>query len=214
MKTKRNFAVTGILFLLFILFTVAVATFDVRPIGPDGSSVGFAAVNGFFFETFGVNDLWYEITDLAAYAAIGTALAFAAFGLIQLIKGKSLAKVDKKLLVTGGFYVAVAVAYVFFEIFVVNFRPVLTEDGLEASYPSSHTMLVICIMASAMILFSKILKSKKTATAVNAVIAVIILLTVVGRLLSGAHWFTDILGGVLLSAALISLYRSVLELAD
>jgi undecaprenyl-diphosphatase len=36
----------------------------------------------------------------------------------------------------------------------------------------------------------------------------------VGRLLSGVHWLTDVIGGVLISLFLISLYVTALSILD
>ncbi|MBQ2119997.1 MAG: phosphatase PAP2 family protein, partial [Peptococcaceae bacterium] len=153
--------------------------------------------------------LWYEITDWLGLLAVLFALFFAVLGLVQLVKRKNLWKVDYEIILLGMFYILVAVSYLFFEIAIVNYRPVMMDNSLEASYPSSHAMIVICIMATAMIEFRKLFADKKALRAVlNTVSAAIILITVIGRLLSGVHWFTDIIAGVLLSSALVMLYYS------
>ena len=88
---------------------------------------------------------------------------------------------------------------------------VLTDGALEASYPSSHTMLVICIMGTAIMQFRRLLPEKKGLRIfLDGAAVLLIVVTVVGRLLSGVHWFTDILAGVLLSSALVMLYFSAL----
>ena len=71
-------------------------------------------------------------------------------GLGQLLKGKSLLKVERSILALGVFYAVVMAAYLVFEVWVVNYRPVLIEGALEASYPSSTTLLVLCVMPTAM----------------------------------------------------------------
>ena len=141
----------AIFFMLFLLFTTLVARFDVRPVGPDGSEVGFAAINQFVFRCLGVHLVWYEITDRLGLLAILFALGFAVLGLVQLLTRRSIRKVDPGILALGGFYVLVIACYLFFETVVVNCRPVLMDGCLEPSYPSSHTMLVVCIMASSAI---------------------------------------------------------------
>ena len=140
-KIQNNFIVAAGLLALFILYTVAIMFVDVQPIGPQGSSVGFAEVNQYFHTLFGVNMLLYSITDWLSIAVLFIMFGFAMVGLVQLIKRKSLFRVDSSILVLGGFYVLVFLAYLFFEFFVVNYRPVLIEGVLEASYPSSTTML-------------------------------------------------------------------------
>ena len=208
-KSKKMFGITAGLFLLFIVFSLMVLVVDVQPIGPEESKVGFATINQSVFGCLGVNILWYEITDWLGLLAVLFALFFAVLGLVQLVKRKNLWKVDYEIILLGMFYILVAVSYLFFEIAIVNYRPVMMDNSLEASYPSSHAMIVICIMATAMIEFRKLFADKKVLRAVvNTVSAAIILITVIGRLLSGVHWFTDIIAGVLLSSALVMLYYS------
>lgn len=214
-KSTKGIIITGVLFLVFILFTVMVKTVDVQPIGPEQSSVGLASLNQFVFELFGVNLLWYGITDWLGVVAIAIAFGFAVLGLVQLIKRKNIWKVDSRILLLGAFYFIVVAVYVFFELVIVNYRPIILSQNLEASFPSSHAMIVICIMVTAMLQFHHYLRNKKLWLRTTDIVSVlIIVVTVVGRLISGVHWFTDIIAGILLSSALIALYYSILKYVE
>ncbi len=209
---KRNlicFAAAGVLLILFILYTAALTFVDVKPIGPQSTLVGFATINKQLHDLFGVNMLLYNITDWLGLVAVVVAMGFAILGLIQLIKRRSFLKVDSSILVLGGFYLLVFAFYLFFELNVVNYRPVLISNVLEASYPSSTTMLVMCIMPTAMMQYHRLIKHKAVRIGVNVLCGAFTIFMVMGRMLSGVHWFTDILGGILLSAALIMLYYSI-----
>ncbi|MGE4353463.1 MAG: phosphatase PAP2 family protein [Oscillospiraceae bacterium] len=209
-KSNRiNFAVTGVLFSFFFMLTIMLMYVDVQPIGPEGSCVGFATVNRWVSELLGVNMLLYHITDWLGVVAILFALGFAVLGLIQLIWRKSLKRVDRSILVLGAFYLLVIAAYVFFEFNILNYRPVLIQNVLEASYPSSTTLLVLCVMPTAIMQFNRLIKGRTARITINTLSAIFVAVAVVGRLLSGVHWFTDILGGALLSSALVMLYYSV-----
>lgn len=192
----------------FILWTAAVCFADIQPIGPQGSSVGLAAINGCFHRLTGVHMALYVLTDWLSLIPLGFASGFALLGLIQWIRRRSLLKVDASLLLLGGFYVAVLAAYLFFEVFIVNYRPVLIEGMLEASYPSSTTVLTLCVMLTAILHLRSRIRHAPLRQFVLAAMAVFTAFMVAGRLLSGVHWLTDILGGALLSAGLILLYAA------
>ena len=205
---KRIFVGAGFL-AAFVLWTVLVSFVDVRAIGPNGSSVGFAVLNGSVHAFTGVNFLLYTVTDWLGLVPIGVAFGFAVLGLAQWIKRKSLLKVDRRFLALGGFYMVVLAAYIFFEIVVINYRPVLIGGYLEASYPSSTTMLVMCVMPAAMIQLHARIENDVFRRCVMISIAAFIAFMVVGRLVSGVHWLSDIIGGALISAGLVMIYASV-----
>ncbi len=208
MKQKINArAVWGtVLLAVFALYTVSLTFVDKRPIGPGGSMVAYATLNGAAHRFFGVNMTWYSITDWAGVVAIAIAFGFAIVGLVQWIRRRHLLKVDSQILLLGVFYIVVFGVYVMFEYIVINHRPVLINGFLEASYPSSTTMLATCVLPTAMMQFRRLLHRRRVKIAVNTACALFTALMVVGRLLSGVHWLTDIVGALLFSVAVILLY--------
>ena len=201
------------MFAVFVLWTVLVCFVDVRAIGPQESSVGFATLNGYIHDLTGVNMRLYVITDWLGLVPIGVAFGFAVLGLVQWIKRKSLLKVDRSILTLGGFYIVVMAVYILFEIVVINYRPTLIGGYLEASYPSSTTMLVMCVMPTAMMQFSKRIKNELFRRCVMFIIIAFIVFMVIGRLVSGVHWITDIIGGALLSAGIVLMYCAISDMA-
>ena len=208
-KSRILFFVGASLLATFVLWTVLIRFVDVQAIGPEGSSVGFATLNGFVHELTGVNWLLYTVTDWLGLVPIAVAFGFAILGLVQLIKRKSLWKVDHNILALGVFYIVVMAAYIFFEVVVINYRPTLIDGYLEASYPSSTTMLVMCVMPTAAMQLNARIKNRVFRRCVMVSIAVFMAFMVVGRLVSGVHWLSDIIGGALLSTALVIIYASV-----
>ena len=209
-KKKRNFFISTILILLAVVFTILVKVVDVKQVGVNGTSIGFATVNQFVFESIGVNMIWYHITDWLGLVPIFMAVAYALIGFIQLIKRKSLFKVDKEIIILGLFYIVVISLYIFFEKVIVNYRPILMNGFLEASYPSSHTLMTICLCGSSIIVNKKMFNNKITKL-MNMLSLIIIFITVIGRLISGVHWFTDIVGGIFISIALLMTFHSVID---
>ena len=192
---KRNFLISGILLLIAITFTILVKVVDVKQIGVNNSSIGFATLNQFIFETTGVNMIWYHITDWLGLIPVFMAIVYAFIGLIQFIKRRSIFKVDKEIILLGLYYIIVIALYVFFEKVIINYRPILMNGFLEASYPSSHTLMTICICGSSILINKKLFNNKITKV-INYLSIIIITITVVGRLISGVHWFTDIIGEI------------------
>ena len=208
-KNRRLFFVGVGLLAAFVLWTIFVCFIDVRAIGPQESSVGFATLNGYVHNLTGVNMYLYVITDWLGLVPIGVAFGFAVLGLVQWIKRKSLLKVDRSILALGGFYIVVMAVYILFEIVVINYRPTLIDGYLEASYPSSTTMLVMCVMPTAMMQLRTRIKNDLFRRCVMLVIVMFSAFMVIGRLVSGVHWITDIIGGALLSTAIVLMYYSI-----
>ena len=183
-------------------------------IGPRDSSVGFAAVNGWFHRLTGVHMTLYHITDWLGLVPVAVGLAFAVLGLAQWIRRKNMFKVDADVLILGVYYIVVLAVYLLFEEVVINCRPVLIEGYLEASYPSSTTMLAMCVMLTATMQLGKRIKNRGVKIGLEVVIDLFVAFMVIGRLISGVHWLTDIIGGALVSAGLAMLYRGICGLAD
>ena len=212
---KKKFVTAAVSFGLFLLLILLIKVVDVAAVGPEGTKIGLSKLNVAIHNLFGENLGWYKVTNVLGYLAILIGIGFAAIGGLQLIYRRSILKVDKEILLLGCLYVVTVIFYVFFEKVIVNYRPILMPDGegIEASFPSSHTMLSCVILGSGLGLLKKYAKKNKTVQLVLTVVfAVLLALIIAGRLISGVHWFTDILGGLLLSAALLNAYEGLLML--
>lgn len=210
-NSRTKFILSGIAFALFCALILAVKFIDVRAIGPEGSSVGLSEINEAVHNLFGVNLAWYKITDYLGCAAIAVAGCFALLGVYQLVTRKSLAKVDPDIYALAGCYAAAVLVYVIFEHAIVNYRPIDLGSGLEASFPSSHTVLSLCIMSTAIEQLARRIKNNALSAALCIGCGVLGAVIVAGRLVSGVHWFTDILGGVLISLAILLAYLGACE---
>ena len=206
-KNKKNIIICGGLIALAVVYTILVKYIDVQVIGPKESSVGFATINKFVFNLTGVNMIFYHITDWLGFIPLFIAFIYAMIGLFQMIKRRSLFKVDKEIIGLGIFYVGVIGLYIFFETYIINYRPILMDGTLEASYPSSHTLLSICICGSSLIINKILYNNKKIFKLENIISILSIFIIVIGRLISGVHWFTDIIGAVLISIALLKILK-------
>lgn len=211
-KTRKNLCISLCLLAAFTLWTAAIRFIDVQAIGPRGSSVGFATINAFFHNLTGVHMVMYTITDWLGLVPVAFGFGFAILGLVQWFKRKNLFKVDFSILTLGGFYLIVLAAYLLFEEYIVNYRPVLIHGYLEASYPSSTTLLVMCVMPTAMMQLNSRIKNTVFKRWVLFLIAAFIGFMVIGRLISGVHWLTDIVGGALLSAGLVMFYHTIIQI--
>ena len=212
---KRKFITAAVCFGLFLLLILLVKTVDVAAVYPDVPEIGLSRLNMAVHDLFGENLGWYKVTNILGYLAILIALGFAAIGGLQLVYRRSVLKVDKEILLLGALYIVTILFYILFEKVVVNYRPLLMPggEGPEASFPSSHTVLSCVILGSGLLLVKKYARKNKTIKLVLTVVfAVMLALIVAGRLLSGVHWFTDIVGGLLLSAALLNAYEGLLLL--
>lgn len=211
-SNQRKLYISACMLAIFVIWTLAVRFLDVASIGPQNSSVGFATVNQFVHKLTGVHMALYNITDWLSVIPLGIVLGFALLGLIQWIRRKRLSRVDYSIFILGGFYIVVMAIFLFFEKAVVNYRPVLIEGVLEASYPSSTTMLVMCVMPTAILQLRSRIKNKGLRYTVCLLMAAFTVFMVSARLISGVHWFTDIVGGAMLSTGLVLTYAWLIGL--
>ena len=206
-----RFLPSAVLFLIFGIYTLVVAIVGVEPIGPQGSAVGLASLNGPFRDLVGVNWDFYEITDLLGLVPLGLLAVFFVQGLVQLIRRRSLLRVDRDLLVLGLYYLLVFLLYAFFEVIEINARPVLIEGVLETSYPSSTTMLAMATLPAVGMHLCQSLAGRTPRIVLMVDCWLLTAIMVILRVLSGVHWLTDILGGAILSLALLTFYRAALK---
>ena len=206
-KRRKEILICGGLFAVAIIYTLLVKYIDVQEIGPNDSLVGFATINNFMFNLTGVNMLWYDITDWWGFVPLFIAFIYAMIGFIQMIKRRNILKVDKEILGLGVYYIIVIGLYIFFETCIINYRPTLMDGILEASYPSSHTLLSVCICGSSLIINKYLFKNRNFFKAENIISILSILVIVIGRFISGVHWFTDIVGAILISIALLKAFN-------
>ena len=209
---KKNLLIGSIFLAMFAVWTALIQSVDVQPLGQNGTSIGFATFNCWFHHFTGVNMAIYTITDWMGLVPVVICLIFAGIGLVQLIKRRSLFRVDADIMILGVYFVIVFLAYAIFEMIPINYRPILIEGIMEASYPSSTTLLVLSVMP---VLIEQI-QRRLSGIGVKRIITIAAIafsvFMVTGRLISGVHWFTDI-GGVLLSAGLFKLYKAAVMLA-
>lgn len=204
---KRKILLGLVLVVAFAIFTWLVQIVDVKPLGINGTDIGFSSINCMFHKLCGVNMILYIITDWAGLVPIFVAISFGIEGLIQLIKRKSLIKVDADLLILGVYYMIVIALYIVFEMFPINYRPILINGFMETSYPSSTTLLVMSVMPTLVEQIGRRCKGITIKVTISILTIGFSVFMVVGRLISGVHWFTDILGSVIISVGLFYIYK-------
>jgi len=213
MNAKMKWALSGIFLALFGVLIVMIKKVDVESIGPEGTKIGLSGINKPVADNFTYNETWYKITQYLGYAALLVAGCLAVMGLVQLIQRKSLLKVDPNILAAGVIYVITIGLYFLFDKVVINYRPIILPDEgvLEAGFPSSHTMLSIVVFGTALLQLRFYVKNVMAKRCLGVALFAVMIVTIVGRLMSGAHWLTDICGGVLISVALLFAYSAAVS---
>ena len=212
-KRGKSFLIFGVwVLILFAIFTILIQIVDVKPLGVNGTNIGFSTFNTWFHSLTGVNWSLYNITDWLGLVPVFCCMFFGFFGFFQLIKRKSLLKVDSDIIILGIYYVIVILGYLIFEMIPINYRPVLINGFMEASYPSSTTLLVLGVIPTVIFQINRRLKNVKIKNIISAITIIFSVFMVVGRLISGVHWVTDIVGSVLLSMGLFYIYKGTVFL--
>lgn len=214
-KRERNLLGVGmILVVAFVIWTVLIQRVDVKPVGQNGTNIGFASLNCWFHKLTGVHMGIYTVTDWMGLVPIFICMLFGGIGFVQLIKRRNLFKVDFDIITLGIYYVLVIFGYIIFEMIPINYRPILIEGIMEASYPSSTTLLVLSVMPTLNFQVKRRMKNEMMKNVINAFSIFFSVFMVIGRTVSGVHWLTDIIGSVVLSTGLYLIYKSTVLLFD
>ena len=209
-ERSKKLLFTGILLIVvFAIWTLLIQVVDVQPIGQNGTNIGFATFNIWFHELTGVHMTIYTITDWMGLIPIFVCMIFGGIGLGQWIKRRSLLKVDRDILFLGIYYVIVIFGYLIFEMIPINYRPILIEGVMEASYPSSTTLLVLSVMPTLTFQMKRRMKNMTVCKMLSVLTILFSSFMVVGRWICGVHWFTDIIGSIILSTGLFCVYKGV-----
>lgn len=214
-KNGKRLLFLGSIFIgAFIIWTLLIQKVDVQPLGVNGTNIGFSKINCWFHQLTGVHMEIYNITDWLGLVPIFICISFGGIGFVQLIKRRSLFKVDCDIIFLGIYYVIVIFSYLIFEMMPINYRPILIEGFLEASYPSSTTLLVLCVMPTLIEQMNRRSKNVIVRRIVQVLVICFSVFMVFGRLISGVHWLTDIVGSVMLSVGLFCIYKAVVLLGN
>ena len=209
-KNEKRLLILGIMLVIaFTIWTLLIKTVDVEPLGQNGTDMGFATFNCWFHKLTGVHMTIYTITDWLGLVPIFICIIFGGIGFVQLIKIKSLFKVDCDIILLGIYYIIVIGYYLIFEMIPINYRPMLVEGFMEASYPSSTTLLVLSVMPTLMLQTNCRIKNRYAKRIIYIFTVVFSAFMVIGRLIAGVHWFTDIVGAVFLSTGLFYFYKAI-----
>ena len=212
-KSGKKLLFVGSIFnVSFIVWTLLVQKVDVQPLGVNGTDIGFATINCWFHKLTGVHMMLYAITDWLGLIPIFICMIFGAMGLIQLIQRRSVFKVDYDIIFLGIYYMIVILGYLIFEMIPINYRPILIEGFMEASYPSSTTLLVLCVMPTLIEQVNRRSEKEMVKKILNVLVICFSAFMILGRLISGVHWLTDIVGSIMLSVGLFCVYKAAVLL--
>lgn len=196
---------------LFVLLVILILVVDVQVHPYTLKNVGLYSLNELFILNNSSQKMWDVLSDVFMYIAIVGVLVVAVFGAYQLIKNKSFKKVDSEIILLGGFIILLAIAWILFDKFVViNHRPIIVDGEIEGSFPSTHVMLVTFVYLALGQFLKLDSKPNKVKYVYYVIASIVIIITSLGRILSSMHWFTDVLGGILLGLTLYFAYLKVI----
>lgn len=209
---KKSLFSSGAFIFAFVIWTIMIKTIDVQAVGVNDTEIGFATINKWVHSLTGVNMTLYTITDWLGLVPVLVCILFGFMGFIQLTKRKGLLKVDSDIILLGVYYVIVIFAYLIFEEIPINYRPILINGIMESSYPSSTTLLVLSVMPTLAFQANCRINNSMVKRAVVVTTTAFSAFMVIGRLLSGVHWITDIIGSILLSSGLFYAYKFLMSI--
>lgn len=196
-----------------VVLTMAVGMIDVKVVSGTGAEVGFATLNQAIWDFFGVNETWDGMTDILMWIMVITAVVAGGWGLMRWAKDeKDSARIGKGVVgFAGAGALMVAVHWFFDNIWVVNYRPVLVDGMKAVSFPSAHTLVAVVLGISTAMMLCQLVKNRTARVVINTLLPTLMVWIMVGRIMAGAHWVTDVAGSLCYGMTIVSAYQWWME---
>lgn len=200
--------ILGISFLFLFCFLIILLQIDKAVIAESGKAVGLSHINK--LATYSYDSDSSTFSNLLFYATFLIVLGAVILGVFQLIKGKSLKKVDVEIIVFGISIVVAAIFWLAFDkVIKINVRPI---DASEGSYPSTHVFLTTFFLLMGRMLLLKYKDEKSIKISSLILVIVYIIAMVLLRVSAGKHYITDVVGGVFLGLAFYFLTTGIINI--
>lgn len=204
---KKWFLAALILTAVFVVLTITVKYVDQKNIG--SQVIGWATINLWWRDIIGVRNFWQIASHIFAAITLIILVMFLVWQAIALLRRKSFRTMPRHWWFFDLTLIALALCYIVFQIMVINFRPLLIDGVAELSYPSSHVLLLATLWPVFILTLSREVKSRPWLRVASVIGIIVMTVGIIARLLSGYHWFTDIIGGIMLGAVLTCWYQAL-----
>ena len=196
-KILNKYLIVGIVFIFLFLLLMILLNFNKANLGETNTPVGLSSINKLFVTNY--VDIYNSMSQVGLYLSFIIIAGFAITGFYQLIKRKSLFKVDLDIILFGVGVIVLIITWLLFDkVIAYNYRPIYVNKNLEGSFPSTHVLFTTFVLVSAFGISLNREKNNFYNLAILVIAILVITLTSLCRVLSGMHWATDVLGGLLL----------------
>ena len=191
--------------IFFVVLTVTLLCVDVQSAatGP----IGWATINLWWRDLLGVQNIWHLISDIIVGVTLLALVGMLVWQFVIILRGKSLRALTLRWWVFDITIIVLGLCYLLFQFVVINYRPIVLDGIAEVSYPSSHILLVATLWPLILCMCRQGIKSLTWRRILLICGWLMLVLGVIARLCCGYHWFTDVLGALLLSTVLVTWFQ-------
>ena len=207
-KHKRQswFLIATTLTVFFVVFTLTLKLVDMQ--SDSSQFIGWASINIWWRDLIGVHFSWHIISHFIALISLLVLTGILIWQVITVFHRRKLSALTRNWWVFDITLLALGLSYLLFQIVAINYRPIQVDGAIEISYPSSHSLLITTTWLLIIFRLRREIQSQTWRRILIIVGWTLMLTGVIARLLCGYHWFTDIVGGVLLGTVFAAWYQA------